>query len=332
VFLTLGFGIVRCVLLYLQFVITEQMKDYANAAERNQLNFLLKYKRFFQNEVLSPVNIPVVIVAVLFWIPALTWGQKDNFFVKKCTSQNSLPAVAMIVFLLLTIIGIVFIVRLLGRVKENFFIKAEMKYLAYLSFLCIVFIIAINAPIWKSWAVQAMFYCVSFPLLVCGPTAIVVFGYPYMQIRKTRASPADAKSTSTIDESRPNKPKTSKILDILQDPKRSKAFEQFLTQEFSVENLLFFHAVKDFKASFASYDADKGKSEALRLFNDYCKVGSVLEVNISAPTRFKLYSLVEAPTEEMFDVAQDEIVRLMAMDSFRRFIIHEDKFLSAVTP
>jgi hypothetical protein len=123
--------------------------------------------------------------------------------------------------------------------------------------------------------------------------------------------------------------KTIHMEDILSSERGIQAFKDFLISEFSVENLLFWIDVAQFKRIY-SEDKNEKLSEdlttaALRIYNRYIKKDCEYEVNIEFAIADKIHRAFNNPADDtlitpnIFDQAYEEIQRLMELDSFSRF-------------
>ncbi|KAK7930214.1 hypothetical protein WMY93_006609 [Mugilogobius chulae] len=85
------------------------------------------------------------------------------------------------------------------------------------------------------------------------------------------------------------------------------AFRCFLRSEFSEENLDFWMACEEYRMS----PHKRTKVQGLR---------HLQPVNLDAETREALLSVMDAPSSDTFNTAQQRIFNLMAKDSFPRFL------------
>lgn len=105
---------------------------------------------------------------------------------------------------------------------------------------------------------------------------------------------------------------------LLEDPVGVQYFTAFLRSEVSVENILFWGACRSFQKIPVSRP-DQLKQEALSIFQTYLCDSAPYSVNIDDTAKTQERDL-EQPTPDMFNKAQDQIFKLMKMDSFRRFV------------
>jgi len=122
-----------------------------------------------------------------------------------------------------------------------------------------------------------------------------------------------------------------------------KHFEKFLIKEFSIENAYFWKAVEGYLASAREgkfvEDQTKQKNVVERIYRKFCDPESNLAVNISGDNRKMITQLVHELQEskddkldslklveatEVLCKARDEVLQLMAVDTFRRFRISDE--------
>ncbi|XP_029474615.1 regulator of G-protein signaling 21 [Rhinatrema bivittatum] len=95
------------------------------------------------------------------------------------------------------------------------------------------------------------------------------------------------------------------------------AFRAFLKSEFSEENLEFWLACEDYKKTRSS---TKIISKAKKIYSEFIQNDAPKEINIDFNTRDAISKNMSHPTLASFDEAQKTILRLMAKDSFPRFL------------
>uniref|UniRef100_A0A3Q4BZW8 RGS domain-containing protein n=1 Tax=Mola mola TaxID=94237 RepID=A0A3Q4BZW8_MOLML len=103
-----------------------------------------------------------------------------------------------------------------------------------------------------------------------------------------------------------------------------QAFRGFLRSEFSEENLKFWLACEDYRAS-------PSKTKASSIYSQFINTDAPQEVNLDAETREVLLSVTDSVCADTFDEAQHRIYSLMAKDSFPRFLrsAHCTEFIKA---
>ncbi|XP_076143654.1 regulator of G-protein signaling 14a isoform X2 [Alosa pseudoharengus] len=105
---------------------------------------------------------------------------------------------------------------------------------------------------------------------------------------------------------------------LLEDPTGIEYFTAFLKSEVSAENILFWQACEKFRLIPQS-QVDELKKEARLIYDTYLVDTSFHAVNIDDTARVD-ESALDCPTTAMFQKAQDQIFKLMKMDSYARFV------------
>ncbi|KAI1886634.1 hypothetical protein AGOR_G00197830 [Albula goreensis] len=95
-----------------------------------------------------------------------------------------------------------------------------------------------------------------------------------------------------------------------------QAFRWFLRSEFSEENLEFWLACEDYRMSAQTQLGAK----ALSIYGQFINSEAPKEVNLDSETKGDLTSMIEEPSPDTFEKAQQCIYSLMAKDSFPRFL------------
>eukprot|EP00475_Leptophrys_vorax_P015784 TRINITY_DN2211_c0_g2_i1.p1 TRINITY_DN2211_c0_g2~~TRINITY_DN2211_c0_g2_i1.p1 ORF type:complete len:298 (-),score=74.87 TRINITY_DN2211_c0_g2_i1:49-942(-) len=113
-----------------------------------------------------------------------------------------------------------------------------------------------------------------------------------------------------------------KFEDCLRDEAFCDAFKTYLSQQFSLENLLFWEAVQNFKSVY-NIDPPAAKKTAISIIENFVQIGSALEINISSDMRTRLLAEdcqdADFPSQNMFHAAQTEVLSLMYTGFFVRF-------------
>ena len=107
---------------------------------------------------------------------------------------------------------------------------------------------------------------------------------------------------------------------LLESTNGAKVFEAQLTKEYSEENLAFWQAVRAYRAI---EDGEARAARARELEQEFVAEGSMRQVNLPNGVQKALLTAIaeygsNAPID-LFDVASDEIFRLMEKDTFARF-------------
>ncbi|XP_072429406.1 regulator of G-protein signaling 21-like [Chiloscyllium punctatum] len=105
------------------------------------------------------------------------------------------------------------------------------------------------------------------------------------------------------------------------------AFRNFLTKEYSEENIDFWLACEDYKKIKCP---TKLACEAKKIYTKFIKVEAPEEINIDFTTRENIAKSINEPTPSSFDLAQKLIYSLMAKDCYPRFL-RSNNYLELVT-
>ncbi|XP_047442158.1 regulator of G-protein signaling 1 isoform X2 [Mugil cephalus] len=111
---------------------------------------------------------------------------------------------------------------------------------------------------------------------------------------------------------------------VLKDKKYFAAFRSFLKSEFSEENIEFWLACEEFRAT-ASPDDLRWKAE--NIYQEFIQPTACREINVDHHVRQKIKKSLEKPSRFCFDEAQKQVFLLMERDSCPRFL-HSDAYLS----
>eukprot|EP00026_Physarum_polycephalum_P001903 Phypoly_transcript_01906.p1 GENE.Phypoly_transcript_01906~~Phypoly_transcript_01906.p1 ORF type:complete len:952 (+),score=135.50 Phypoly_transcript_01906:167-3022(+) len=113
------------------------------------------------------------------------------------------------------------------------------------------------------------------------------------------------------------KSETPVLLEVLMDKMLSRKFFEFLQAEASSENYLFWHSVERFKEI---EDTDEMIACAIEISNQYIYEGGPSPIEIDQKLRVTILSNMRMGlSKDIFDVAQDRVLRLMEMEAYPRF-------------
>ncbi|XP_053185656.1 regulator of G-protein signaling 5b [Scomber japonicus] len=93
-------------------------------------------------------------------------------------------------------------------------------------------------------------------------------------------------------------------------------FRAFLVSEFSEENIAFYLACEDFKATKSS----KLTTKAKKIFDEFIGSDAPREVNLDHLTKAITKENMEQPSQSCFKLAQAKIYNLMEKDCYPRFL------------
>ncbi len=107
---------------------------------------------------------------------------------------------------------------------------------------------------------------------------------------------------------------------LLKDRQHVEAFNEFLKEEHADENLAFFLAVEEFKATASSPMMLDRVSVVDKLFRTFILPDSPRQVNIPSQVLRDLLAQRKNVDLNMFDAAQREVVATLRTNSFSRFL------------
>ncbi|XP_062260552.1 regulator of G-protein signaling 5b [Platichthys flesus] len=93
-------------------------------------------------------------------------------------------------------------------------------------------------------------------------------------------------------------------------------FRAFLVSEFSEENIAFYLACEDYRATKPSKLATKAK----KIYDEFIGSDAPREVNLDHVTKAIIKKNTENPNQSCFDLAQSKIYTLMEKDCYPRFL------------
>jgi hypothetical protein len=120
----------------------------------------------------------------------------------------------------------------------------------------------------------------------------------------------------------------------LADPHGVIAFEEYLKLEFSVENLMFYFRVKEYRDNFQTRSGFENSERAIQIYHQFLHRKSPFQVNLpslvikpieSLFVSYRAQTIVSSPTspetirEGIFEPACQQVYQLMSNDTFQRF-------------
>ncbi|XP_068176535.1 uncharacterized protein [Antennarius striatus] len=134
------------------------------------------------------------------------------------------------------------------------------------------------------------------------------------QTERVNTHPSKVRSGKNEDKLQPTLEK------LLKDKKHLAAFHTFLRSEFSEENMDFWLACEDFKASASSDDLHQ---KAEKIYREFIQPVAPREINVDHHIREKIRACLGNPGISCFDEAQKHVYLLMERDSCPRFLQSE---------
>ena len=126
------------------------------------------------------------------------------------------------------------------------------------------------------------------------------------------------------------------LRDILADETLTTEFEEQLLNEFGQEALLFLRAVAEYRAVFFDSTPSARAVRAKRMVRAFVAVGGMFAVNLSHGVRAATTHAVQSPgpdgvSADVFNVAANEVARMMENDSVARFRLRKQKERAAAS-
>jgi hypothetical protein len=240
----------------------------------------------------------IVCAAAFLWYKLR--GVRDNYYVKQELLQLSVLMIPPAIYILLVITS---------QTTEHFVLTGDWNYGTAI-FLGLnafgVVVVSCGIPIWRSYSSEFN----------------QIAGTAESEMEELKgAPPAKRNIYKSLDHMR------KEFLFVLSDSECSQLFQKFLEREWSVENILFWNAVRDFKSKFDGLDENSQESMAHKIYNEYVTESAALCVNLPYEVRIKISKVINDesfPKEpiscELFKAAEEEIFQLMLRDSYRRFV------------
>jgi regulator of G-protein signaling len=110
---------------------------------------------------------------------------------------------------------------------------------------------------------------------------------------------------------------------LMENEQGRRLFKEFLVQEYSEENLLFWTEVEKLKDLL--YDDEAYRKKSKDVYAEFVESMAPKEINISGTTRRKIAEELENDdtTENLFKIAQHEVYVLMRRQSYPRFLVSD---------
>ncbi|XP_018407889.1 PREDICTED: regulator of G-protein signaling 14 [Nanorana parkeri] len=118
---------------------------------------------------------------------------------------------------------------------------------------------------------------------------------------------------------------------LLQDPVGIEYFTEFLTKEYSAENIHFWKSCEKFQI-ISEDDTEQLLQESRRIYNEYLSSSSLCPVNVDQQALITEEMLMK-PSPHLFKAQQQQIFNLMKFDSYARFVkspLYQECMLSEV--
>ena len=250
-----------------------------------------------------------------------------RFLLRPGGDCNRASIMAYSIYIMLVVPFLLYFIFRLRTVKDPFFMRMEIVLLFLLNSpaIMIVFIYPFAPQIFPQWFdFRWVFATLSFVniISVVFPAALTNNTFLrkmecFMGNRLDAEERQDVNSKGTIFALNQG---VSVFQAVLNNAILLEEFTQFTLTEWSVENVLFYVAVEDFKITFR--DTPSTAFEKARyLSGQFIKAGAHIEVNIDSELRISILNMIrdEKLSGDMFDLAQRSVYELMEKDSFPKW-------------
>jgi MFS family permease len=329
--LYVGPVILRCHIIYFTFRINHLKSKLAklmNTKEQREANESMFNKQHF---VISTKFLIILIILLLALHFPFFIGSLITYIVLDTTTSFSKAAIvqafdyfafafAFISTVLCSIILIGFLIAMfVYKVRENFSIVRgiviNVVHLIVIAVLIIAYagyIVALPSAGLSDGAQQIVSVVIRF-LLSCVVISDVLFTIDIPLIRTFFWK------TNTV---RPSSNLSPEILAVLQDAQARKAFKDYATQEFSVENLLFYEQIEQLKAL---TDEKEHVALATNIETNFVSTTGLLTLNVDAPVRQKVKQALEKQPYSISECneAMRQVLTAVSQnmyDTFNRYI------------
>jgi len=331
----------RCWVLYFTFSLTKERLE----GKKKSQSFFLRNRYFASGEFLFQVlgTLTVILIfpagIVTAQFPALSDTYGDN-----CDLRRGFTILASYAALYLA--AFIYFAIKLRQVVDAFKIKEELKWTAAIGIVCLIpWVIFNSLSSAREVNTDTFPFSTLFLLIGVGSALFLSTMWP---LYRSYAHVEGALSEDTSD--------LTTLQGCLSDKNGLNAFKKFLTKEFSVENILFYEEIEEYRARKrrGAQDPLELLAEAQRIYAKYIINDSPFQVNLpdsiirdledklkelfagvgsqgdgppASPSRASMMEIGvlgrrDPPT--LFDNAQDNIYKLMNSDSFQRFARSDD--------
>jgi hypothetical protein len=355
VFVKLTFIVERCLLLLFNFYAAVQAQELAKnhfeEKEEGRIKWVLSKRHYFH---FGPWSVSKRFAYGLTFLELLVPLIQIIVDPKKrgqsmANSQECAELVtdimpfnnALFLFALITLMECG---RRISKIKENFYIKQEFRNMVILGVIVIPWLATSYIPSISAYSQSDVAYYIVFPIMEIFISAINVALVAKREKERqnhvtSSPGPSDetnSKQMDTIVSANQNEKKRKadkeRLYEIMHNEVTKGAFEKFMVQEFSVENIYFLLAVENFERH-AALPHDESTSKKLRslaqdIWDRFCDANSNLSVNISFKARNDVsdklkMDINELPRPDLFEKAKLEIITLICQDPLRRFLRSE---------
>jgi len=251
---------------------------------------------------------------------------------KKAISNTTLTVIALVLFCIFAVVGVICIETQNTKIAEHFYDFAE-----YAQIFLAVCLIVFGLLMWKE-PYDVFFLKQEFiGTAVVGAInwIVVVFINEVQGLGNDYSIIPDVVSTfhylvlgiivlvlPVVRTYKPPHPifrlgRITGFKDILEQPELRKLYTAHLVKELSIENIMFYDSVEELKTE---NDDSKKRRSADFLMKEYIEVGSEYEINIDNQLRKRVTLDFQNNSYDAFVAAQKYIYRLLSEDSYPRFL------------
>eukprot|EP00475_Leptophrys_vorax_P004579 TRINITY_DN12735_c0_g2_i1.p1 TRINITY_DN12735_c0_g2~~TRINITY_DN12735_c0_g2_i1.p1 ORF type:complete len:480 (+),score=108.20 TRINITY_DN12735_c0_g2_i1:52-1491(+) len=335
----------------LEAQIHELQDEIHSGFERKLAIYFLKHRLTF--EQFRWPKILALAIALGFTAGAIVLfvsitPDSSNFYDALCQESISKAFVVLLGCLYPSAIFRIFLHFKFRRVRESYFIKQELNstacfllwLLAYSTVASLAFS-SLNDSFTGSYiGITYLIHGITLPfaLVICSVGVVLVRIYARRLGLKNAYGNGQIALESNVQIEATPAVLTLNVL--LSDAEMCQVYQQFLTKEFSVENLLLWKAIEVFRWKYQTIDhqdLSMARATALKMYRAFCSPNARLQVNISAERQraveefFNSEQIQSAEDEEfvrecvrMYTELQQDIYDLMKEDSFKRFLKSEE--------
>ena len=344
--------IARCILLYYSYNLTRNVINFHLDRNASHSAIIRKRKILTRTQLFLMTGLALIFHLVIAWIPLYT--KFSDLLLSITTDECSvlIDQVNLWTGLLSLVDGIVIfmISRRLRVVKESLKQKEELRRLAYCAFVFIGFTVILNLPFNFITYVSdpakndGQIY-LSGLLVIIVPSFMSIYVSSVYVVRLAKREYNEVANSvhiqSTFREQVVSRTQAPESFETFLRSDEVLEFRDFLAEEFSVENLLLWQRIQDYKERFASGASTEGrKNAAMQIYDLFCTDNEFLSANISGMVRRELEKSLklepnganfdeilasksfgdEDISPKVFDSVEQEIFKLMYQDSYGRFV------------
>jgi hypothetical protein len=291
----------------------------------SKLGWFMKYRKYFNRKTYFYISILISFAFLLPFAIVLTAGRSSM----QCRSIATIFALIMGLEMMVMAGVLTFILPTLARLKDSIGLKLEWKAMMMLPIFYIGGIMLYNV----SGGVAA--YVFAFLLTIYVPILLVLWAtvleplqvtWKDFQLKREMKQSIDgiARSKSGSDNSKVHKGLKRELLQMLSLPQGMTMISVYSQSQLCAENIMFYKAVVSFKSDFAKLEADSVRQEYDNICTSFITNDSPYAVNISEMAQSVTLEFQKTDSsalipEIVFDQALEEVLRMLAQDTFFRF-------------